>query len=134
MLKHYLLDTDICSYIIRGAHPEILPHLLDTNVQCSVSSITVAELFYGVQHVKSIRLQHLVETFLKKVDILDWDISMAREYATIRCLLTEAGCGIGYDDMMIAAAARAKKLILVTNNLRHFQRIPDLKLENWINP
>ncbi len=128
----YLLDTDISSYIICGRHPQLLKHLEEPDAQFCVSAVTAAELLYGASLKSSPRLQERVDCFLEQVQVLDWDLASARAYAKIRTDLTRAGTPIGYDDMMIAAAALADQATLVTHNLRHFKRVDGLSVVDWL--
>ncbi len=100
----------------------------------AVSSITVAELEYGVK--KSLQLQKSQSTldkFLTALTIVDFDRYAAVQYGTLRVELESKGTPIGSLDMLIAAHAKSLKLTLVTNNEREFVRINGLKVENWVN-
>ena len=132
MTTRYLLDTDVSSYIICGRHPQLLTHLEEPGAQFCVSAITAAELLYGASLKTSPRLQQRIDCFLEHVQVLDWDVASARAYATIRADLTRAGKPIGYDDMMIAAAALTASATLVTHNLRHFERVHGLSVVDWL--
>ncbi len=130
----YMLDTDICSYILKHRPVSVLEKF--SNIKTSainISVITVAELFYGVHRNpgKKIDMQ-VVEKFISHLTILDWDRNAACEYSKIRCDLEKKGEIIGNMDMMIAAHALSADLILVSNNLRHFANVPKLKTENWV--
>ena len=134
MTSTYMLDTDICSYVIRSRHPALrsqIQHVAAENIVISV--VTQAELLYGIKPFPS---QHLrreeVALFLRLANTLPWSSSAAEAYADIRHALTTSGQLIGELDMMIAAHALAHSCILVTNNIRHFGRlVPPLQLENW---
>jgi len=98
----------------------------------AISSITVAELEYGV--AKSRRQAQNKESlvrFLRYFELLDFDQASAEHYGTIRASLEESGHPIGPMDMLIAAEARAYDLIVVTDNVREFERVPNLTVENW---
>ena len=128
-----MLDTDICSYIIRERPIEVLEHFetLKMDHLC-ISVVTYAELIYGVEHSSSKKInESIVEQFIKHLSIIDWDKKAAEHYGNIRELLQVKGNVIGAMDMMIAAHARSQKMVLVTNNERHFKRVPKLKVENW---
>jgi tRNA(fMet)-specific endonuclease VapC len=132
--SRYLLDTDIVSYLIRGRDPGLearFKALLPSSI--CVSAVTRAELLYGLKNLPpQHRLQVDVPYFLSLIRVLAWDERCADFYAEIRHHLTRSGNLIGELDMMIAANAMAIDAILVTNNTRHFERIPmPLTLENW---
>lgn len=134
MTRTYLLDTDICSYLIRGRTPTLqsrIQHIPTENILISV--VTHAELLYGV---KPFAMHHPrreeVAFFLRLANIVPWSGADAEAYADIRHTLTLSGQLIGELDMMIAAHALARGCTLVTNNMRHFGRlVPPLQLENW---
>lgn len=134
----YMLDTNICIYIIKKKPENVLLRFherLDNGI--CISSITLAELEYGVQHsTDPLKNERALLRFLVPLDIVAFDAAAASEYGRIRALLQSRGMPIGPLDMLIAAHARSEGLILVTNNIREFVRVPDLKLENWaqMNP
>jgi tRNA(fMet)-specific endonuclease VapC len=130
----YMLDTDTCSYIIHNRPITILAkfNALQTTDLC-ISVITNAELLFGVEKSSSKKINlEVVESFTSKLIILDWDVSAAKEYAKIRTHLKTKGKLIGNMDMLIAAHALSINATIVTNNTRHFQLIPNLKVENWL--
>ncbi len=128
----YMLDTDICSYLIKGIFPQLLDNLNShSKDKLAISSVTYAELLFGAERVNSIRIKDKIEVILQKVEVIEFDEESAREYANIRAILERNGTIIGNMDMLIAACARASKAILVTNNEKHFGYIPKLKIENW---
>lgn len=134
----YMLDTNICIYIIKKKPENVLLRFherLDNGI--CISSITLAELEYGVQHsTDPLKNERALLRFLVPLDIVAFDAAAASEYGRIRALLQSRGMPIGPLDMLIAAHARSEGLSLVTNNIREFVRVPDLKLENWaqMNP
>lgn len=130
---HYMLDTDICSYIIRERPIAVFEHFETLKMdQLCISVITYAELIYGVEHSSSKKINRsIVDQFVKHLNIIDWDKKAAEHYGNIRKFLQADGNVIGAMDMMIAAHARSQKMILVTNNEKHFKRVPKLKVENW---
>jgi tRNA(fMet)-specific endonuclease VapC len=129
-----MLDTDIASYIIKRRSPEIEARLsaIEPSMVC-VSAITRAELLYGLKRLPPDHRLHIgVRQFLKIVRVLSWDAEAADFYAEIRHQLVKTGQVIGELDMMIAAHSLAVAAVLVTNNTRHFERIPaPLILQNW---
>lgn len=132
-MPRFLLDTDICSYIIKRSHPPLLAKLKTTPVEdVSVSVISKAELLYGVE-VSPRREQDraAVTAFLQYVQVLELPDAAADHYAKIRAGLKTIGAMIGANDLFLAAHARSLGLTLVTNNAREFHRVPGLLLENW---
>ena len=130
----HMLDTDTASYLIKGKSPTIESRLatLVPSMVC-ISVMTRAELQYGLTRLPAEHRLHLaVRQFFKIVRILPWDADAADWYADIRHQLVSSGQAIGELDMMIAAHALSAGAVLVTNNLRHYQRIAaPLILENW---
>ena len=130
----YLLDTNIVSYIIRERPIEVLNKFRSITLnEISISSIVAAELWFGVaksQH-KS-RNKTALEDFLSPITIIDFDSKAAAFYALIREDLESKGTIIGANDLLIAAHALSLNLTLVTNNMREFERVNGLKIENWI--
>lgn len=128
----YLLDTDICSYLIRGESEKLLENLnCHSEDTIAVSSITFAELLFGANRVNSEKIRNKINAILQKVTVIDFDMEAATKYAEIRVDLEKSGTPIGNMDMLIAACALAAKGILVTNNEKHFGYIKKLKIENW---
>ncbi len=130
----HMLDTDTASYLIKGKSPALESRLatLVPSMVC-ISVMTRAELLYGLKRLPADHRLHLtVRQFLKIVRILPWDLDAADWYADIRHQLIGSGQPIGEMDMMIAAHALSAGAVLVTNNIRHYQRIDaPLILENW---
>jgi tRNA(fMet)-specific endonuclease VapC len=130
----HMLDTDIASYIIKGRSPGVEAKLsaIDPSLVC-VSVMTRAELHYGLKRLPPGHRLHIgVRQFLKIVRVLPWDAEAADFYAEIRHRLVATGQPIGELDMMIAAHSLAVAAVLVTNNIRHYERITaPLILQNW---
>ncbi len=132
MLK-YLLDTNIVIYVIKRRPLEALNTFKEHAGQLAISSITLAELLHGVE--KSSRPEHnrrQVEDFVSRLDVLDYTAKAASHYGDIRALLEQQGNIIGVNDLHIAAHARSEGLILVSNNLKEFERVEALRFENWV--
>ena len=132
-MKRYMLDTDMCSYIIRE-RPESVRQRFKTLAmeQLCVSVVTYAELIYGVERSSSKRVNRpVIEDFVRHLDVMDWDTEAADQYGVIRAKLEAAGTLIGAMDMMIAAHAKSIKAVLVTNNQKHFNKVRGLKIDNW---
>ena len=130
----YLLDTNICIYVIKKKPFDVLKTLkTKLKKDIYVSSITIAELEYGVaksQFPEKNKIA-LIE-FLSIFNILAFDDTDAVEFGVIKTNLEKKGKIIGPMDLLIAGQAKSKKLILVTNNIKEFERVEGLKLENWV--
>lgn len=133
-MKRYMLDTDTSSYIIKNRPAQVAARFRTLKMeQLCISVITYAELLYGVERSSSERVNRaIVENFIAHLDVLDWDKDAADHYSRIRTILEQQGQPIGGMDMQIGAHARSQGMILVTNNTRHFERIPALTLETWV--
>jgi tRNA(fMet)-specific endonuclease VapC len=129
----YLLDTNICIYLIKRQHPEILSRLLRVGFdRIGISTITLAELEYGVANsVRSMEAQTALLEFILPFEIMDFGYNAASCYGKIRKELKDKGQPISDMDMLIASVAMANELIVVTNNEREFRRISGLAVENW---
>jgi tRNA(fMet)-specific endonuclease VapC len=130
----YLLDTNICIYLIKQHPKQVIEHLKTLLVgDVAISAITLAELEYGA--AKSSRPEQNREAliaFTAPLEVLPFDDDASLHYGEIRADLERAGMVIGAMDMLIAAHARSRSLKLVTNNSREFQRIHGLDIENWV--
>lgn len=129
----YMLDTNICIYAIKNKPEQVLEKLKEnlSNGIC-ISAITLAELQHGVEKSMNPEKNSMaLLQFLSILDILPFDDLAAVEYGKICAYLQKRGTPIGTMDMLIAAHAKIENLIIVTNNVREFERVPDLKIENW---
>ena len=131
MSTTYLLDTDICSYIIRNQRDLADVFIERQGDDMCISVITYAELLYGVKKSGSDRIEKEVRRFLALVRVLDWNEAAARHYSDIKDFLKKKGSLIGNMDMLIAAAALAINAPLVTNNKKHFSLVPNLTIADW---
>ena len=132
-MARYMLDTDMCSYIMKRSSEALLKRLRKTPVSdVCISVITKSELLYGVE-VSPRRQQDeaALQDFLRYVEVLDFPDGAAVHYAKIRAYLKAGGTMIGANDLFIAAHARSLGLRLVTNNTREFGRVPKLAIETW---
>lgn len=130
----YMLDTNICIYVINARPPAVLARFRQERLgSISVSSVTAAELAFGVAKSGSIRNREALALFLAPLEILPFDASAIWHYGDLRATLERRGEPIGALDTMIAAHALASNTILVTNNIREFDRVPGLRLENWVS-
>ena len=133
----YMLDTDISSYIIRARDRDLLTTMQEkvrTGAALRISAVTYAELRLGAERSRHAgRHNDAIRRFCDRLnDILPWDRIAADEFAVLQAGLLRAGTPIGANDAMIAAHARSRRCTLVTNNLKHFSRVPALDVEDWV--
>ena len=130
----YMLDTNICIYIMKNRPEKVLERFKkELNNGICISSITLAELEHGMKNSSNpARNEQSLLRFLLPLSILPFGPKEASEYGEIRTYLQKQGTPIGPMDTLIAAHARSEGLILVTNNIREFERVLDLELENWV--
>ncbi|MGL4860118.1 MAG: type II toxin-antitoxin system VapC family toxin [Enterobacteriaceae bacterium] len=138
MRKTYMLDTNICSFIMREQPVSVIDKLQQSVFRghsIVISAITYAELKFGAIGKKaSPRHNQLVEAFCQRLDaILAWDSAAVDNTTEIKQALASVGTPVGPNDAAIAGHAIATGAILVTNNLREFTRIKGLKVEDWVN-
>jgi len=132
MLK-YMLDTNIVIYVIKRRPIEALDTFNLHAGQMCISSVTLAELLHGAE--KSVKPEHnlqQIEDFVSRLDVLEYGTKAAAHYGDIRAKLESKGATIGVNDLHIAGHARSEGLVLVTNNLREFERVDALRLDNWV--
>jgi tRNA(fMet)-specific endonuclease VapC len=131
-----LLDTNICIYLIKKKPLSVIKHFNAYPAgTIGISSVTVAELEFGVQKSRyPSENQEALEQFLLPLVVLDFDHQAARAYGKLRALLESRGRVIGALDMLIAAHALSQNLPLATNNVKEFSRVPGLKVLNWAAP
>lgn len=132
-MPQYMLDTDICSYIMKRSNDRVLHRLQKVPVSdVCISVITKSELLDGVE-VSPRRSQDgaALDAFLAYLEVLGFPDEAAPHYAKIRADLKKRGTMIGANDLFIAAHARSLGLKLVTNNTQEFGRVPNLTVENW---
>lgn len=128
-----LLDTNTCIYIINRRPPEVFEHFAGREVgEVAISSITGAELTFGVAKSGSRKNRDALDKFLAPLVVLPFDETAMREYGELRSHLERQGQPIGALDQLIAAHALALDAVLVTNNEREFRRVPRLRLANWV--
>ena len=130
----YMLDTNICIYIINRRPPEVLDKFESMNPDAlCISVVTQAELQYGVEKSsRPSRNQQVLDEFTSRLIVLPWAPIAAMQYGKIRKRLEKMGTVIGNMDLMIAAHALSEKHTLVTNNPREFGRVDGLVWENWL--
>ena len=133
MLK-YLLDTNIAIYVIKRRPLQVLGIFNENAGRIAISAITLGELWHGAENSARVA-QNLavVEEFASLLEVLPYSAKAAAHYGAIRAALEKAGRPIGINDLHIAAHARSEGLVLVTNNLAEFERVPGLLVENWVS-
>ena len=129
----YMLDTNICIYAIKNKPEQVLQRL-KSNLESGlcISAITLAELELGVE--KSARPRQnavALMQFLSILNVLPFTDLAAVEYGKLCAYLQGKGAPVGTMDMLIAAHAKAENAVIITNNVKEFERVPDLKIENW---
>jgi tRNA(fMet)-specific endonuclease VapC len=128
-----MLDTNICIYLINQKPPQVLAKFSTLPAgSVAISSITGAELSFGVAKSGSKRNVLALEKFLISLQILPFDQAAMQTYGSLRAGLERKGTPIGPMDLLIAAHALALDVCLVTNNTKEFARVPKLRLENWV--
>ena len=133
MLK-YLLDTNIVIYVLKRRPKEVLAIFNANASRMAISSITLSELIYGAE--KSLNTDknlEAVEEFVSHLEVLPYDAKASQHYGQIKAALEKKGQIIGENDIHIAAHAISHGLILASNNVREFKRVPNLALENWVS-
>jgi tRNA(fMet)-specific endonuclease VapC len=127
----FMLDTDISSYVIKRRPATLVDKFEKHAETLCVSVMTAAELRFGAEKAGRLQLSELIEAYLERLAILDWTNEASRHYARIRWMLERTGKPIGNMDLLIASHAVAQRMTLITNNLKHFSSVPDLKVELW---
>lgn len=129
----YMLDTNICIYVIKHKPEKVFLRLqeVDPSDVC-ISSVTYTELVHGVEKNAAVERNRLaLSLLLSNIEILSFDISAADEYGKIRADLERKGTPIGPLDIMIAGHAKSVACTVVTNNVKEFSRVDGLKIDNW---
>ena len=130
----YMLDTNICIYVIKHKPETVFQKLQNTNPEdVCISSVTYAELVHGVEKSAAVEKNRLaLSMLLANMEILDFDVDAADCYEKIRAVLEKKGTPIGPLDMMITAHAQSLGYTVVTNNVKEFSRVSALRIENWV--
>ena len=131
MLK-YLLDTNIVIYTMKNRPQQVKRRFEQYNGRMGISTVTLGELVFGAEHSQKVE-QNLadIEAMVARLEVLPFDTKAAYHFGQIRSALYFTGKPIGPYDMMIAGQAVASGLKLVTNNVKEFERVPGLLLEDW---
>jgi len=130
----YMLDTNICSYILKSRPLSVKAHFerVGSRALC-ISTVVLAELYYGAaRHPQGHSIRKEIDDFVSRLAVIPWDESAADHYGHIRVAVEKDGTPIGAMDMMIAAHARSLGATLVSNNIRHFDKVPGLLIVNWV--
>ncbi len=129
----YMLDTNICIYLIKNKPECVLKRLKEHEYsEICISSVTYAELVHGVEKSQAVEKNRLaLAILLANIEIMNFDTLAAEEYGKIRADLEKAGTPIGPMDMMIAGHAKSLGYTIVTNNTKEFMRVSGLLIENW---
>ena len=133
-MLRYLLDTNIVIYVLKRRPVEVLSSFNANASRMAMSSITLAELLHGAE--KSSRVSEnlaAIEDFCSRIEVVPYGPKAAQHYGAIRAALEKLGQPIGVNDIHIAAHARSEGLVLVTNNVGEFARVPALEVENWVH-
>ena len=133
-MLRYLLDTNIVIYVLKRRPVEVLSTFNANASRMAISSVTLAELLHGAE--KSSRVSEnlaAIEDFCSRLEVLPYGPKAAQHYGAIRAALEKLGQPIGVNDIHIAAHARSEGLVLVTNNMGEFSRVPALEAENWVH-
>lgn len=131
MLK-FMLDTNICIFTIKNKPERVRERFNLNSDRMCISSVTLMELIYGAEKSQAVeRNLAVVESFVSRLSVLDYDALAAVHSGQIRAELAGRGTPVGPYDQMIAGHARSRGLIVVTNNLKEFERIPAIRVEDW---
>jgi tRNA(fMet)-specific endonuclease VapC len=129
----YLLDTNVVSDLVRNPQGKVAQRIFKVGeTRVCTSIIVAAELRYGAEKKQSARLSAQVEAVLSALEVLSFEKPVDAEYGRLRTRLEQAGEPIGANDLFIAAQAIALDCVLVTDNLKEFSRIKQLRVENWL--
>ena len=132
-MLRYLLHTNIVIYVLKRRPIEVLSLFNENASRMAISAITLSELFQGAE--KSTRVSDnlvAIEDFCSRLEVLPYGAKAAQHYGAIRAGLEKTGQPIGVNDLHIAAHARSEGLVVVTNNVGEFARVPALQVENWV--
>jgi tRNA(fMet)-specific endonuclease VapC len=129
----YMLDTNICIYLIKQKPEKVLRHFKAHSVgDIGISSVTLAELRFGVEKSQQAENnRQALDEFILPLEIADFDEKAAESYGKVRASLEKEGKPVGSMDMMIGAHALSRSATLVTNNTREFKQIKHLKIVDW---
>jgi tRNA(fMet)-specific endonuclease VapC len=129
----YMLDTNICIYVMKN-YPQALRDKFNALAeQLCISSISLGELHYGAEKsVRRVENLSAIDNFVARLEVLPFETKAAAHYGQLRAELERAGTPCGPHDMQIGGHARSEGLIIVTNDMREFGRMPGIRVENWV--
>ena len=131
-MLRYMLDADTVSYALRG-HGQVSTRLLEHQPsEVCISAITLAELNFSAEAKRSQKIRRAIRRFTNDVSVVPFDEASAERFAVVATALATRGQPIGLYDTLVAAQALSLGLTVVTNNARHFSRVPGLAVENWV--
>ena len=130
----YMLDTNICSYVLRSRPQSVKARFDEAGPGAlAVSTVVLAELLYGAaRHPSAAAIRREIGDLVSRLTVLPWDESAAEHYGALRASLEKAGTPLGAMDTMIAAHSRSVGATLVSNDVRHFDRVQGLSVANWV--
>jgi len=130
----YVLDTDTLSHALAGVHYRVVHRRLNVlrTEERATTAVTAAELLYGARRRPARVRLPAVRELLDRLEVLPFDLDAAEEYAALRANLETRGQPLEEADLRIAAIALATGRTLVTGNVRHFERVPNLRVESWL--
>ena len=130
----YLIDTNIIIFALKDPQREVAKRLALTSPdQIALSAVVEAELYHGAEKSAQVTTNlKVIEDFASRLEVLPYTALVAQHYGAIRSELEKLGMPIGVNDLHIAAQARSQGLVLVTNNVAEFARVPGLLVENWV--
>ena len=127
-----LLDTDICIEILRG-NQHVVDKRLESDDNVAISFMTAGELYYGAEKSKNrAKNKHLVDEFILSIDVINTDLEILQRFGEIKANLELKGFPLADADILIAATCLTKCQKLITGNIKHFNRIENLVIDNWI--
>ena len=134
-MLRYMLDTNLCIRLLRDRPQGLRQRFNAEAADLCMSVVTLAELLYGAEKsARPVETRHAVESFANRLEVLTFDDRAAAHFADIRADLERCGQVIGAYDLMIAGHARSRGLVVVTGNLREFNRVAGLRAEDWLAP
>lgn len=132
-MLRFLLDTNIVIYVLKRRPMEVMSQFNANSSRMAISVITLAELMHGAEKSSKVQANlFAIEDFCSRLEVLPYTAKAAQHYGAIRSSLEKSGQTIGVNDLHIAAHARSEGLVVVTNNVSEFARVPGLEIENWV--
>ena len=130
----YMLDTNICSYVLRSRPPSVKARFDEAGPGAlTISTVVLAGLLYGAaRHPSAAAIRREIGDLTCRLDVVSWDEAAAEHHGAIRATLEKRGTPLGAMDMLIAAHARSRGATLVSNDVRHFDRVEGLLVANWV--